>query len=197
MAYYGGYYPYAPDLHSTVHLGETFPEHHHLFEHARHKISGIVAPEHDYEMKKPRVDVRETSTSYYIDVELPGLGPGADLKMHWTSGRTLLVDAHIKRPLIEGTTEHIPGPAEASAVPADTESTGEKKANGNIVAPKNPVHLTLRERRVGEVSRAFNFAVDVDKENVKANLKFGLLTLIIPKSQHDPVEKKEIEITHG
>ncbi|GAB7343918.1 hypothetical protein MBLNU457_1871t2 [Dothideomycetes sp. NU457] len=51
----------------------------------------------------------------------------------------------------------------------------------------------VSERSVGEFSRTFNFPSRVDQENVKASLKNGILSIIVPKAQAPASRRINIE----
>jgi len=48
----------------------------------------------------PAVDIRETDSDYYFDIELPGVTDRDSLSIQWTSSRTLVVEGQISRPII-------------------------------------------------------------------------------------------------
>jgi HSP20 family molecular chaperone IbpA len=48
----------------------------------------------------PKIDMRESSYAYYIDVELPGVHEASALTIVWRSDRELLVEGVIERPVI-------------------------------------------------------------------------------------------------
>lgn len=48
----------------------------------------------------PKIDMRESSHAYYIDVELPGVHEASALTIVWRSDRELLVEGVIERPVI-------------------------------------------------------------------------------------------------
>jgi HSP20 family molecular chaperone IbpA len=83
------------------HLGlKHFPEHHYPLEHTRHAIGRTIADiAHDFAhswvsehaMICPRNDVRESVTTYYIDVELPGVADEKEMTLKWLGSQTLLL----------------------------------------------------------------------------------------------------------
>lgn len=71
-------------------------------------------------------------------------------------------------------------------VSASTKSKSEEKdEKGNYIR---------RERHSGEYTRSFSVSENISKEDVKASLKDGILTLIIPKSVEKQPESHTIEI---
>ena len=62
--------------------------------------------------------------------------------------------------------------------------------------PESVLHLTTRERLVGDIGRAFNCPVDVDHEAMKARLNSGLLSMVIPKKVRDKNYAKRVSVEH-
>lgn len=48
----------------------------------------------------PAVDIRETDSDYYFDIELPGVTDRNSVSIQWTSSRTLVVEGQVSRPSI-------------------------------------------------------------------------------------------------
>ena len=71
--------------------------------------------------------------------------------------------------------------------PAEVTETGSKKGE----EPR--WHIV--ERRSGSFSRSIKFPVPVDSEHLKASLKSGVLTVIVPKGREARTQK--IKITEG
>ncbi|WP_027720538.1 Hsp20/alpha crystallin family protein [Maridesulfovibrio zosterae] len=73
--------------------------------------------------------------------------------------------------------------------------------NTLIISAKSATTLADDEKYIdqefsdGEYSRRFTIADVVDRENIKANLKDGVLELFLPKKQE--VKPRKIEITSG
>ena len=103
----------------------------------------------------PRFDVRETKDAYHLDGELPGISQ-KEVEIEFTDAQTLVV---------KGTTQR-----EFSVEPSE-EDEGQ---NGH--------KYWATERSVGEFSRTFSFPGRVNQDQVKANLKNGILTVTIPKA---------------
>ena len=99
MEFYYNYPPAPP--YAVTYLHNSFPEHHHLFEHTRQRIGAAYGHSHQNDIYNPHIDVRETEEKYYIDIELPGLQSKEALSLTWINGRTLLMPATISRPQIE------------------------------------------------------------------------------------------------
>ncbi|KAL8695460.1 MAG: hypothetical protein Q9218_000038 [Villophora microphyllina] len=70
---------------------------------------------------------------------------------------------------------------------APTATQGEATSEGQVAAPtateEQPQHkYWVSERSVGEFHRTFSFPGKVDQETVKASLKNGILSVIVPKA---------------
>lgn len=65
--------------------------------------------------------------------------------------------------------------------------TGERKA------AENSGEAIRRERWSGKVFRSFRLPVMVDSENIQANLKNGVLTLVVPKKEE--AKPRQISVT--
>jgi len=59
--------------------------------------------------------------------------------------------------------------------------------------PQEEAKYWVSERAVGEFSRSFSFPTRVDQDNVKASLKNGVLTIIVPKAKAPQPRKINIE----
>ncbi|KAM0815755.1 putative HSP20-like chaperone [Seiridium cardinale] len=182
MAYF---YMEPPPVYSTTSVSQTFPEAHWPLEHTRHKIGEAVhSAIHPYEqeVRTPHADIRETAKKYYIDIELPGLADKKDLSLKWTGSRTLLVEAKIRRPEIKEE-----GLVQPEAQPSGTGAKGPEE---------HPIHHLARERRLGPFARAFHFTMDVDHDQLEANLRHGLLRLVLPKPESEHKQPKEVDVKH-
>jgi len=70
---------------------------------------------------------------------------------------------------------------ENTEVAAPTPSAAPAKVEAQ--APKRPEsHRWISERHVGEFSRSFSFPARVNQETVKASLKNGILSIVVPKA---------------
>lgn len=185
--YYPGWYYYSPEPYHTT----SIPKHnHHVpapLKVAQHAFHDFAHPYGDnYPLPAPPTDIRETAAAYHLDIELPGLRDKSDVKLKWKGARTLFIDALIKRQ---------PLPEEALQS-SSTESLASKDKHHK--KEEKPVHFLKRERKLGEVARAFNFPVDVKQDETIAKLAYGVLTITVPKKEKDQVdEHKQVEIEHA
>jgi len=150
----------------------------------------------------PKFDVKETKQAYELNGELPGIEQ-KDIEIEWQDSNTIS---------IKGRTEHTreEGTRPAGLVEGQTEQQQltQDEANGNqgaivedesIMSGANPDATSrergvavkqssdgpkywVSERSVGEFARTFSFPSRVDQENIKASLKNGILSIIVPKA---------------
>ncbi|OAQ97247.1 hypothetical protein LLEC1_07063 [Akanthomyces lecanii] len=143
---------------------------------------------------QPKFDVRETGDVYELHGEFPGLRK-EDICIEFPQPQTLVVRGKSERTYSSG-----PAPAASAAgriedVSSDkpaastttTESHGTEavaaqastKATEKVEQPK----YWLKERRVGEFSRTFNFPSAVDADGISAGFKDGILSVSVPKAK--------------
>ncbi|KAG9781085.1 hypothetical protein KCU88_g3530, partial [Aureobasidium melanogenum] len=188
-----------------------------------HKVHRLFHDK-DQEVHIPKADVRETMSNFYIEVELPGISDKSQLHLRWTSMRTLLVTSKVSRPEIpeselfdvpiigsapapargSGTTTKSEQPPtenkDASASPgADDQQEQQQQPPAEAAKTAAPTtkkepHLTVHERQIGDLMRAFNFPVDVDRDNTHAKLDAGLLRIVVPKLEHDHAQPVHVPI---
>jgi len=83
--------------------------------------------------------------------------------------------------------------AETSATNEKDSAVTETETKQEVAKPaeKGP-HYWVSERSYGSFSRSFKFPIRVDHDNVKANLRNGILSITIPKAK--PLEPRKITI---
>jgi len=96
------------------------------------------------------------------------------------------------------------GDSPALGAMAETETGGKEAAEAPASKPrstkpqtpkKREPHLTVHERLIGEMVRAYSFPVDVDRDNTHAKLDAGLLVIVVPKIVHAAAEEvKQIHV---
>lgn len=77
--------------------------------------------------------------------------------------------------------------------PLVTEIAKQGKKEGTIESKqheKPAYRYWVSERSVGEFQRTFAFPAKVDRERIKANLKNGILTVVVPKLLKEAESKK-------
>lgn len=123
----------------------------------------------------PRFDVRETGEAYHLDGELPGIAQ-KDIDIEFTDPQTLTVKGRTER-------EYHTGP-QAETKGDETEEKSDAKSQYRFWAS---------ERATGEFQRTFSFPTRVDQDAVKANLKNGILSVLVPKATASPTKKITVE----
>jgi len=165
----------------------------------------------------PKFDLKEVGDHYELHGEVPGIDQ-KDVQLEFTDNQTLTVKGRVERHYQSGTPAA--GFVEGAAAPHAITETGEKgthKAHqptvededkDNAVStpasttkevaetaekPKEPeAKYWVSERSVGEFSRSFTFPVRVDQDGVKASMKNGILSVIVPKAKK--TESRKITI---
>jgi HSP20 family protein len=79
-----------------------------------------------------------------------------------------------------------PGESDTETIASTTEKVPEATvADPETSTPETPVNQPkywVSERRSGSFSRSFKFPVRIEQENVKASLKNGILSIVVPKA---------------
>lgn len=79
-----------------------------------------------------------------------------------------------------------PGESDTETIASITEKVAETNiADPETSIPETPVEQPkywVSERRSGSFSRSFKFPVRIDQDNVKASLKNGILSIVVPKA---------------
>lgn len=135
----------------------------------------------------PRFDVRESPDAYHLDGELPGIAQ-KDVDIEFSDPQTLVIKGRSEREY------HTPEAGEGDNAPAqgetsDVAKTGEKQ----VAKSENKPRFWVSERSVGEFHRTFSFPSHVDQERVKASLKNGILSVIVPKASAPSAKKILVE----
>ncbi|KAJ5220384.1 hypothetical protein N7468_009588 [Penicillium chermesinum] len=133
----------------------------------------------------PSFDVRETDDSYHLDGELPGVAQ-KDVDIEFSDHQTLVVKGRVER-------EYHSEPQAESGHKATVEDEGSSKEveKKDKAQPKH--RYWAHERSVGEFQRTFTFPSRVDQDAVKASLKNGILSIVVPKSNGAASKKITIE----
>jgi HSP20 family molecular chaperone IbpA len=152
----------------------------------------------------PRFDVRETDEGYHLDGELPGIDQ-KDITIQFTGPNTLVIQGHTERSYSSGT----PPPPPPSSDEAS--STGEKSSSStaevdsaatagdsSTAAAVEPAEnktgrYWVTERSIGTFTRTFNFPAPVDQDGVKARLRDGVLSVMVPKTAAPDTKRITIE----
>jgi len=150
----------------------------------------------------PKFDVKEAKDAYHLDGELPGIDQ-KDIQIEFTDPHTLVIKGRTEREYTSGApATALEGPQSAGRLeegtpkkatvedkgaPATTETTVEK------AKPQETSRYWVSERSIGEFHRAFSFPTRVDQDAVKASLKNGILSIVVPKAAASTSKRIDIE----
>ncbi|EKG18584.1 Heat shock protein Hsp20 [Macrophomina phaseolina MS6] len=140
----------------------------------------------------PKFDVIEKKEAYELHGELPGLKQ-ENIDIAWTDSNTLTVSGRVEHRAErgEGSQGFVEGEEHGYQKPSIEDEQGQKaeSSTGHTDQPK----YWVTERAIGEFHRSFSFPGRVDQDNVKASLKDGILTIIVPKAQAPKARRINIE----
>jgi HSP20 family protein len=126
----------------------------------------------------PAAEVIETNASYTVRLELPGVDrESIDVK---ATDRSLVISAE-RPPTIPAAAK--PNPAEANA---------EANADANADAEADAQQL-LSEFRTGTWSRSFRFAKPLDRDQLEASYRDGILEIRAAKSDNRTTVSVKVE----
>lgn len=148
----------------------------------------------------PRFDVRESKDAYHLDGELPGIAQ-KDIEIEFSDPQTLNIKGRAVREYHSSNADNSetnPKPASVEDAPessADNETAVQKTSDKKEVSKpaQNNYKYWVSERSVGEFHRSFNFPSRVDQDGVKASLKNGVLSVVVPKAAPPASRKISIE----
>lgn len=133
-------------------LGQVIDEPHYA---SGHRYTG-PRRHHRQTFLAPDFDVRETQSAYYLEGEFPGIADKDSIKLEWVDGRTLAIDAEVKKlDLIgEWDGDELKGKGkvaeEGEGATNGAAANGEHKQEEKEGTPEGPkVRDWLCERRIG------------------------------------------------
>lgn len=160
----------------------------------------------------PKFDVKETKDSYELHGELPGIQQ-KDVNIEFTDAQTLTIKGRTEHSREEGTrpsgfiesgqeqgkitdgeSNHYHKPSvedEAQASGANPDASKNTQIQKSTQQPQHKYWVS--ERSVGEFARTFSFPARVDQDSVKASLKDGILSIVVPKAPAPSSKKISIE----
>lgn len=192
-----------------------------LFPRFTHEFSPIFRLFDDYERQfknfdqqirsfSPKFDVKETQDSYELHGEFPGIEQ-KDISIEWTDANTLSITgrhetvkeegrqptAAIEEPKAEAEKkEHQPTVEDENtnaSTPAEESQVAKKTEQEVAKQDEHEPKYWVSERSVGSFHRSFAFPARVDQDAVKASLKNGILSIIVPKAKAPEPKKINIE----
>lgn len=170
-------------------------------------------PHRPAETFTPRFDITETSESYDLYGELPGVSQD-DLSIEFSDAQTIVVKGKTRRALTTDTpTQPEQTPIEKKGKGKEVDTASVKSHNPTVedeyddvdtpvtttttapepkqthtnttatAAPKPEPKFWVTERKVGGFARSFTFSQRIEPDFVSADLKNGVLHVVVPKSQ--------------
>lgn len=155
----------------------------------------------------PRFDVKETEAGYELHGEMPGVEKG-NVSIEFTEPQTIVISGRTERSYTSGTppaglvengsatmsgaitdgsnnsNSHKATVEDEAAEKAKEQGTEIVKSDQQQQQQQKPKErFWVSERSVGEFSRTFSFPTPVDQEGVSANLKDGVLSVLVPKAK--------------
>lgn len=159
----------------------------------------------------PNFDVRELNDGFYLDGELPGADQN-NIEIEFSDPNTLVIKGRVERNYNNTNSDERNTEAEEQnsdtssnksyhATVEDEEdetsnSTPAKPSTEKTVANKQhqpSYKYRISERSVGEFHRTFTFPSRIDQDAVKASLRNGVLSLVVPKEPAPKLKKVRIE----
>lgn len=148
---------------------------------------------------------------YELHGELPGIEQ-KDVEIEFTDPQTLTIRGRTERSYTSGTppSNVIEGTRTSGAITEGGENTSHKATvEDEEAANQTSTSVTTKEqkpqqqqeqakywvseRSVGEFARSFSFPTRVDQDAVKANMKNGILSILVPKAKKH--ESRKITIS--
>jgi HSP20 family protein len=156
----------------------------------------------------PKFDVKETNEGYELHGELPGVDQ-KDINIEWTDNNTLTISGRHEHVREEGQRPQgfIEGAEASEQKKLDHQPTVEDdptESNNKVAKQSDQKEVSkqdesakgkywVSERSVGEFHRSFAFPARVDQDAVKASLKNGILSILVPKASAPQSRKINIE----
>ncbi|RHZ62676.1 Hsp20/alpha crystallin family protein [Aspergillus thermomutatus] len=154
----------------------------------------------------PKFDVCEFPDGYRLDGELPGVNQ-SDIEIEFSDPQTLVIKGRVERNYNNTDTETDDDSSSTkSRQPTVEDEIEEGDASSAITSPAKPAEhavtksqnqtnykFWVSERSIGEFQRTFAFPTRVDQDAVKASLRNGILSIIVPKEAAPKLKKIRVE----
>ncbi|KAI9039072.1 Hsp20/alpha crystallin family protein [Aspergillus affinis] len=161
----------------------------------------------------PRFDVYEQDGSYHLDGELPGVDQN-NVDIEFTDPHTLVIKGRVERQYNndtasdanEGGDEPADDTSSSKSLQPTVEDEDELNSSPTPESSVSTAHLATApckssppykywasERSLGQYHRTFSFPTRVDQEAVRASLRNGILSVIVPKEAAPKLKKIRIE----
>jgi len=145
----------------------------------------------------PKFDVHEAKEQYTLEGELPGIDQ-KDIVIEFADEQTLTIKGRTERLREEGskpsnTIEAASQNKDEDATQAASDSKEVTTTNGSkdVAKPRESQNTYwVSERSVGEFARSFSFPTPIDHDSVKASMKNGILSIVVPKMQKAKTQRR-------
>ncbi|RKF61625.1 30 kDa heat shock protein [Golovinomyces cichoracearum] len=140
----------------------------------------------------PKFDIKELKDAYQLHGELPGIDQ-KDVEIEFTDASTLTIKGRSERRYSHG-----PGASKGAisdGAGADVGTSSDKNSvqtKGSENGDASDKYWVM-ERNVGEFSRSFGFPTQIDQDAVKASMKNGILSIVVPKAKKQEGRKIMIQ----
>jgi len=147
----------------------------------------------------PKFDVKEDKTSYVLEGEMPGVDQ-KDVTIEWSDENTITIKGRTERHYESSdrpsstATDVQPQKADTQLGESNEESkevaTTQQGSTNVTTANQDGHHYWVSERTVGSFARSFSFPSTVDHDAIKASLKNGILSIVVPKMEKKPTSRR-------
>lgn len=167
---------------------------------SRHALRGTDSTLRTF---SPKFDVKEHKDAYHLHGEFPGVCQ-EDINIEWSDGNTLTVSGRTEHHAESGQRLQAIEAGDNKEYQKPTiEEEGQAEETEQLVAVMSDKQVAqhnanepkywVSERSVGEFHRSFSFPSRIDQDAVKASLKNGVLSIVVPKAQTVKSRKVNIE----
>jgi HSP20 family molecular chaperone IbpA len=141
----------------------------------------------------PKFDLHETKDAYELHGELPGIEQ-SDINLEWSDDNSLNISGKREKVRTESSEGNDGGDGGEHSQAANTGNKAvAKKSETAVAKAADGPRYWITERSFGSFNRTFQFPTNVNQEAVKASLKNGVLTVIVPKAKAKEPRKITIE----
>lgn len=140
----------------------------------------------------PKIDLHEGGDKYKLSAELAGV-PKENIKVHVDDrSRRVTISGSVRSEYDSRNDDNVKGAAEAASADNSKEVTSTKK--GSSAPHSRPL---ISERVYGSFTRSIVLPDTVDLDNLKANIKDGVLGITIPKKAAEVAKNRTVTISDG
>ncbi|POS82373.1 hypothetical protein EPUL_006772 [Erysiphe pulchra] len=145
----------------------------------------------------PKFDIKENQDAYLLYGEFPGIDQ-KDIEIEFTDASTLTIKGQVERKYGSDTHDITDKKVTHRVTVEDEEEEAAKLIPNSQIKtvntpPEQAEKYWITERSVGAFHRDFAFPVRVDQDNVKASMKNGILSIVVPKLKKTQGRKITIE----